>query len=206
MEILTIGFITVIIIFMLFKFLFELYMYKNSVYEVLYSSFTEYRMRKKSIEGISESYRLKEVFGPHRILYHINEKGHGTRAAYATVFLTSGCYTIAVNNNTKNVFSEVKAFMKENIYDPLKSTVYQSLPFQTFIFVISSNQSLDNSANFEKNKGFIVGREDLMGRIKELHNQKKNHMSRIDIDGIFYTIAQDRIESEKISVDDMSKL
>jgi hypothetical protein len=206
MEILTIGFITVIIIFMLFKFIFELYMYKNSVYEVLYSSFTEYRMRKKSIEGFSESYLLKEVFGPHRILYHIDEKGHGTRAAYATVFLTSGCYTIAVNNKTKKVFSEVKAFMKQSIYDPLKNTVYHALSFQTFIFVIRSNNSMDNASNAEKSKEFIIERKDLISKIKELHNQKKNHMSRIDIDGIFYTIAQDSIESEKISVNDMSKL
>jgi len=204
MEILTIGFVTIIIVFMLLKFLFELCMYKNSVYEVLYSSFTEYRMRKKSIEGISESYQLKEVFGPHRILYHIDEKGHGTRAAYATVFLTSGCYTIAVNNETKNVFSEVKAFMKQNIYDPLKSTVYHSLPLQTFIFVISTNNSSDHTANFEKTKGFIVGRKDLISKIKELHNQKKSNLSKIDIDGIFYTLAQDSIESEKISVNDMT--
>ena len=204
MEILTIGFITIIIIFMLLKFLFELYMYKNSVYEVLYSSFTEYRMRKKSIEGISESYQLKELFGPHRILYHIDEKGYGKRAAYATVFLTSGCYTIAVNNETKSVFSEVKTFMKQNIYDPLKSTVYQSLSFQTFIFVISSNNSLDNAANFEKTKGFIIERKELISKIKELHNLKKNNLSRNDIDGIFYTLAQDSIESEKISVNDMT--
>jgi len=204
MEILTIGFVTIIIIFMLLKFLFELYMFKNSVYEVLYSSFTEYRMRKKSIEGISESFQLKEAFGPHRILYHIDEKGHGTRAAYATVFLTSGCYTIAVNNETKKVFSEVKAFMKQNIYDPLKNTVYDSLPFQSSIFVISSNHAVDNAASADKTKGFIVRREDLTSKIKELHNQRKNHLSRIDIDGIFYTLAQDSIESEKISVNDMT--
>lgn len=204
MEILTIGFVTVIIIFMLLKFLFELYMYKNSVYEVLYSSFTEYRMRRKSIEGISESYQLKEVFGPHRILYHIDEKDYGKRAAYATVFLTSGCYTIAVNNETKNVYSEVKNFMKLNIYDQLKNTVYQSLSLQTFIFVISPNHSKDNAANGEKAKGFIVGRKDLISKIKELHDQKKNNLSRTDIDGIFYTLAQDSIDSEKISVNDMT--
>lgn len=204
MEILTIGFISIIIIFMLFKFLFELYMYRNSVYEVLYSSFTEYRMRKKSIEGISESYLLKEAFGPHRIVYHIDEKGYGTRAAYATVFLTSGCYTIAVNNETKNVISEVKTFMKQNIFELLKGTVYHSLSIQTFIFIISSNNSMDNAANGEKTKGFIVERKDLISKIKEVHNDKKNNLSRIDIDGIFYTIAQDSIESEKISVDEMT--
>ncbi|MGB4588573.1 MAG: hypothetical protein WBI17_04980 [Clostridiaceae bacterium] len=203
MDILTIGFIIVLIIFMLVKFLFELYMYKNSVYEVLYSSFTEYRMRKKSIEGMSESYQLKEVFGPHRILYHINEKGNGARSAYATVFLTSGCYTIAVNNETKNVFSEVKKFMNLNIEDQLKNTVYHSLSLQTNIFVISSNHPKLNATG-EKTKGFVIERNELISKITEIHHQKKSNLSKIDIDGIFYTLAEDSIESEKVSVDEMT--
>lgn len=204
MDTLTIGFILAVVIFMLIKLLFELYMYKNSMYEILYSSFTEYRMRKKSIEGMSESYLLKEVFGPHRILYHILQQGHSAGRAFATVILTSGCYTIAVNSERKNIMVEVKSFMRQHITDQLKNTVYQSVSFQSDIFVIRSNGAKDSAVDGEKSKGHLISRKDLLGEMEKRHHLKKHSLSKVDIDGIFYTLAQDSIDNETVSVKDLA--
>lgn len=195
MDQLTLGFITIIILFMVVKLLVERYLYKSSVYEVLYSGFTEYRMRKKSIEGMSESFALKEGFGPHRILYHVQGKGR----AYATLFLPSGCYVIVVRKDGKTSGTEVKTFIQENLLDPLKDTVFQSLSLKPKVIFLQTGPGTEKRTNGEEPKGRALRKKDLLRKLKELHALSTAHLSKAEIDGIYYSLAQESIDAEKPS-------
>lgn len=196
MDILTIGFITVIILFTICKFLFNLHMYRNSIYEVLYSGFTEYRMRKKSIEGMSESCILTEEFGPNRIIYHVIEKKYSMPAAFVTIFLTSGCYVIDVEKNQNgDIFCDAKVFKEQNIVRRLEETIYNSLTFPiTSITVLPDTCEIKRKDS--KNK-ITVRRKALFNTLKKLHNKSETVLTAKDINGIFMTLTHDTIEEEK---------
>lgn len=199
MDQLTLGFITIIILFMVIKLLVERYLYKSSVYEVLYSGFTEYRMRRKSIEGMSESFTLKEGFGPHRILYHVQGKGMNDRRAYVTLFLPSGCYVIVVRKDGKISGTEVKTFIQENLLDPLKDTVFHSLSLKPKVILLQTGPGAEKSTTGEEPKGRALRKKDLLRKLKDLHASSDAHLTKAEIDGIYYSLAQESIDAEKPS-------
>ncbi|NDL67853.1 hypothetical protein [Anaerotalea alkaliphila] len=96
MDMLALGFVTVLAVAMGVKILEQYRTYAGSVHQALYSNFTEYRMRKGSREALSESYRLKKLFGPHRIV-HMEDGG-------TVLLLTSGCYAINGENGVGDKF------------------------------------------------------------------------------------------------------
>jgi len=201
MDILTIGFITVVVFFMALKVLFEWRMYRNSIYQVLYSGFIEYRMRKKSIEGMSQSYALKEEFGPHRIIYYIIDKGNTSASAFVIIFLTSGCYLISIKKDVKSdMFLEAKEFQKQNITGKLKDTVYKSLEFPTTIITVLPDSYKGGIQDANVKNELTVHRKELLGTIKELYRKSEKVLTSNDINGIFRALANDAIEDEKISV------
>ncbi len=199
MDILTIGFVTVIILFTVCKFLFDRHIYRNSIYQVLYSGFTEYRMRKKSIEGMSESCILTEEFGPHRMLYHVIEKKHAMPCAFVTIFLTSGCYILSIDKNqNEKAFDEAKAFKEQNIIGQLEKTVYNTLKFPiTMMRVLPDTYEIKKK---DSKKEWTIRRKDLFHFLKKLHSKSETVLSPNDINGIFMTLAHDTMEEEKITI------
>lgn len=199
MDILTIGFITVVILFMTCKFLFDLHMYRNSIYKVLYSGFTEYRMRKKSIEGMSQSYVLTEECGPNRMIYYVMEREHSVPSSFITIFLTSGCYLVSVKHNkNSDSFLEAKEFEQQNIMSQLENTVYNSLKFPTTIIKVLTDSCETNKKDAGKKNKLTIRREELLNTIKALHSRSEKVLTANDINGIFMTLAHDTIENEKI--------
>lgn len=199
MDQLTIGFITIIIVFMTMKFFVERYLYKRSIYEAFYSGFTEYRMRKKSIEGMSESYTLKELFGAHRILYQVKRNAKNDVYAYATLFLSSGCYVTVVRKNGKVSGSEVRSFIMENLSGPLKGTAFNSIAVKPKVLVLRTEVDAKKASFKEGQNSPHVSKKNLLQKIKEMHDTASSQLSKAEIDGMFYSIAQASIDEEKQS-------
>jgi hypothetical protein len=202
MDVITIGFISIVVIYMIGKFFFNLRMYRNSIYEVLYSGFTEYRMRMKSVEEMSESCVLTEKCGPNRIIYYVIEKEHSVPTAFVTIFLTSGCYILALKKKNENTdsFFEAKEFEKQNIASKLEDTVYKALEFPTTIITVLPDDSKAGNTEVGKKNKQIVRRKVLIDTIKALHDKAEKVLTANDVNGMFMTLAHDTIENEKISM------
>lgn len=202
MDIFTIGFFAVFILFMAAKYSFGFYMYRKSIYKVLYSGFTEYRMRRKSIEGMSQSYVLKEEFGPNRIIYHVVDSKGAEPSAFVTVFLTSGCYIIKVlkKNEHKKSESDTVEFKQSFILNKLNGTIYQSLRLPVYIIQVLPDLKNGKGRNQVNKTARTVPRSELLSILKELHAKSAKVLTEIDLNGIFMTLAHDAIENEKTAM------
>ncbi len=200
MDTFTIGFLAVVILFMAGKFLFGFYMYRKSIYKVLYSGFTEYRMRRKSIEGMSESYVLKEQFGPGRMIYHVLEKKDSMPSAYIAIFLTSGGYIVKVLKENKNTNLLIEAEEFKQKYIMKKLSVFKSLHLPTAIIAVLPD-SIEEARIYPGKKDILtVQRKELLNTIKELHEKSAKILTADEVYGIFMALAHDAIENETITM------
>lgn len=196
MDILTVGFITAIILLTISKLLFNLYIYKNSIYEVIYSGFTEYRVRKRSIEGMSESYILTKEFGTNRIVYYMIEKRYFKQSVFVVIILTSGCYVIVVEESQKEgAGCEIKANNKQSIICDLKNISHNLLSFPIItITVLSDTNEIKNKDN--KNE-ITIRKKYLFRTLKKLHDKSKIVLTEENINSIFMTLTHDIIKDYK---------
>lgn len=196
MDWFTWGFVALILVFMIAKLLFEHRMYKNSVYKVIYGTFTEYRMRKKSIERMSESYDFQRELGPHRIIYSVVDEKVYNPASFVTVFLESGCYIFGVCSKMPgdNAITTCKMFYTQNIEAKLKGSVYdpRKLPV-TYLLVVP-----DSLKEVPKRKN-LIRREQLFTQLKELHSAASPVYSGEDVEHLFKLVAADVLKKEEDS-------
>ena len=197
MDLFTWGFISIVLIFMGVKVFYEYRMYKNSVYKMIYSSFIEYRSRRKSIEGMSESYSFRETFGPHRIIFSALEDQKVNPASFMTVFLTSGCYVFGVCNKAPAASSmaHTKEFFAENVQKKLEGTVYGSgkIPVTYRLLLPDSLPG-----KLPRDKG-VIRRQELMEELTRLHKQAPAAWSGEDVDHLFRTTAAQALKTEEES-------
>lgn len=196
MDWLTWGFVAVVLIFMAAKLLFERKMYKNSVYKVIYATFTEYRMRKKSIERMAESYQFQEKLGAHKIIFSVVDEKTYNPASFVTVLLESGCYIFGVCAKAPgdNAVTTCKMFYAQNIEAKLKGTVYdpKKLPV-TYRLVVP-----DSMTDAPKRKN-VIRREQLFEELQALHGAAKPVYSAEDVEHLFKIIAADVLKKENDS-------
>ena len=200
MDLLTYGFLSIVIIIMVTKWLFEWKMYKNSVYGILYSTFTEYRMRKKTVIGMSESMKLNELFGSSRIIYHVLDSKQNKLTSFVTIFLSSGCYVIGIsmkNMVDKNSVKIVEKFLHENIMDKLDKTIYMEQEIPTHIILLVSDNELYGNNQEQIGSTHIIKRSEVIENIKEIHNASKSVLTQEDISHIFQLVAQEALKTEK---------
>lgn len=197
MDLFTWGFISIVLIFMGAKVFYEFRMYKNSVYKMIYSSFIEYRSRRKSIEGMSESYNFRDAFGPHRIIFSALEDQKISPASFMTVFLTSGCYVfgICTKEPAANSIARTKEFFSENVQKKLEGTVYDSekVPV-TFRLLLPDSLP----GKISRDKG-VIRRQELMEELTRLHKEAPAVWSAEDVDHLFRTIAAQALKTEEES-------
>jgi len=192
MDLLTYGFLSIVIISMATKWLFEWKMYRNSVYGVLYGTFTEYRMRKKTVIGMSESLKLCELFGPAKIIYHVLDSKQYKLTSFVTIFLNSGCYVIGISMKNMDNIKSVKTaekFLRENIMNKLDKTIYLEQEIPTHIMLVVSDDETGSS--------HIVKRCDLIETIKKIHDESKSALTQEDITHIFHLVAKEALKAEK---------
>lgn len=199
MDIFTIGFLAVVILYMILKYLYGFYMFRNSIYKVLYSGFTEYRMRRKSIEGMSESYVLKKQFGINRIIYHILAKKSSVPSAFVTIFLTSGCYIINMlkGHENENLSVDAEKFKQNYIMNQINESVYKSMTIpMTMMTVLPDHYDMAPKLVGKKDK-LTIRRKELIDTLIGIHEKSEKIITSKDVYGIFMVLAHDSIESEK---------
>ncbi len=187
------GFVAMILVFMVIKVLYQRKMYKDSVYRVIYSAFTEYRVRRKSIEGMSESYLFRDTFGPHRIIYSVVDSKKYHPFSFITVFLNTGCYVFGVCTKTpdEKSLSVCWEFYEKNIQKKLKDTVYDpgKLPVTCKLIVPDAMTQVPE-------KDYIIRRSGLVECLRTLQSQRKAQYSAEDVEHLFKIVAAEVLKKE----------
>ena len=202
MDVFTWGFVAVILLLAAAKFLFDWRMYKNSVYPVFYAGYTEYRMRKKSVEGMSESYALKDDLGAHRLLYHALRDTSRSPNAFVTLFLTDGIYVCGVvtgQKPQKDALRICREFFAENVEKRLRElTLWREKPLPVTYRIVLP----DKSAYAENTP--CVKRAHLLAEIKKLRAEALRKgggtgWSEAQLEQGFRAAAADALREEKAS-------
>lgn len=201
MESLTLGFVTVVICGMIAKYIMQYKIYKSSIYSVLYGTFTEFRIRKKSIDKMSESIKINEKFGKAKIIYKVLDNKNYKPDSYVILILQSGFYIIGISRTdkiNKIFFDTINQFANQHIKDMLVGTVYENenLTMQ-MLLLTPENVCLKN--NKLPKQYYIVNRKNLIENISIIDKQYSGNMTTEDINHIYQILARDMLEDEKES-------
>ncbi len=198
MEGFTLGFLGIVVFSMLTKWMMEWKIYKKSIYSLIYSNFTEFRMKRKSINKMSESMKLNEIFGTARLLYHVLKNRKYKPYSYVTILLESGFYVIGISQSSKisnGLFHNINSFVKENITIQLKNTIYEnkSVPVHILLLTSESKQIASKAVLIERN---IVNRVNLLDVIYNIHNITNKTLTKEDINHIYQILAKEALNEE----------
>lgn len=192
MDPLAIGFVGVVAAIMTAKWLLEFKMYRSSVYKMLYSGFTEYRMRRKSVRRMSESAAMHEQFGDCRMIFQVLSSDC-VPASFVTVILCSGCYVLGVAGSAsprKDSLQVCRRFFQENITEKLGGTPYQGRKLPVAYAVVVPDSS--NIAQTEH----IVKRSNMIEWLKQLDSTREKVLSAEDVQHIFNVVAKEALVQE----------
>jgi hypothetical protein len=143
MDWLTWGLVFVLIVFFTARWVIEYRIYKNSVYKVIYENFTEYRIRKKSIEGMSESNVIKKMFGSGRLVYQVLDQRNLNPASFVVMILPGGFQIFGIAGKNKVGRDALKIcgkFYAENVEKKLAQSVYAGKNIPVSFRVVLSDQ------------------------------------------------------------------
>lgn len=194
MDLFTWGFVAVILVIVGGKWLFERKMYKNSVYKVLYSSFTEYRIRKKTVEGMSESYVLRDTFGGGRMIYQVLNDRQCNPSSFVTIFLESGCYVFGVSvtdKPAKDSLKICKSFFDQNIKKKLADSVYEKKEYPVHFYVVIPDKSSFKEA------AHVVKRQNILSVLQNEHTSGEKVFSQEDVKHLFSIVAKEALDNEE---------
>ncbi len=192
MDPFALGFVGVVAVIMAAKWLFEFKMYRSSVYKMLYSGYTEYRMRRKSVLRMSESVAMQARFGDCRLIFQVLPSDC-VPTSFVTVILRSGCYVFGVTGNAspqRNSLQVCRRFFQENIAKKLADTRYrgEALPVAYALVVADSS----NIAQTE----YIVKRGDMITWLGRLDSFREKVLSAEDVQHIFSVVAKEALAQE----------
>lgn len=193
MDPLAIGFAGVVATIMIAKWLLEFKMYRSSVYKMLYSGYTEYRMRRKSVRRMSESVAMQEQFGDCRLIFQVLRSDY-VPASFVTVILRSGCYVFGVTGSVpprKDSLQVCHRFFQENIAKKLAGTPYQSEALPVAYTVV-----VPDSSNIAQT-GAIVKRGEMIEWLKQLDSAREKVLSAEDVQHIFSVVAKEALAQEQ---------
>jgi|GEM_PF-3344583 len=193
MDWLTWGLVFVLIVFFTARWVIEYRIYKNSVYKVLYENFTEYRIRKKSIEGMSESNVIKKMFGSGRLVYQVLDQRNLNPASFVVMILPGGFQIFGIAGKNKVGRDALKIcgkFYAENVEKKLAQSVYAGKNIPVSCRMVLSDQE---NAALPKN---YVKRSGLLAEAKKTDEQNGKVLTAEDMEHIFRIIAKDALTEE----------
>ena len=193
MDPIALGFVGVVATIMIAKWLFEFKMFRNSIYKMLYSGYTEYRMRKKSVSRMSESVAMNEQFGDCRLIFQVLPSDY-VPASFVTVILRSGCYVFGITGGVaprKDSLQVCRRFFQENIARKLEDTPYQGRKLPVAYAIV-----VPDSSNITKTE-YIIKRSDMITWLKQRDSACEKVLSAEDVQHIFSVLVKEALVKEQ---------
>lgn len=201
------------------------YIFRNSIYKEIYSSYLEYAWKKKRLLRLSKSAWLENALGTHRICYQIiTPNGEVSKAqAYVVFLLESGLYVANIKNEQGSIIAVNKGDFRRLLTDRKK----KRQPVQQYVRLIKN--PMDETDKFakallskisdadlsvykivvfpdadtitwsskERLDCKVLRRKELVEYIKSIHIKNKNIITKNEVDQYYQKIIAEALKQEK---------
>lgn len=218
MEDIIIGLSLTAITILLYKWIYGWYIYKRSVYKVIYSSYLEFYFKKSKIKKLSESSVFADDFGKHRILFQLfSTKAQKMPQPYIIIILSSGMYLLKVSNAQGEVYGEKtgpwinvvsldKKHQDKRVNQKLTNPNFELQQFnqkvqekiskintQVYKIVVFPDQSTLKLKSEKIGEITAIYRSKLCKTLMDIHKSKDKELDEWEIDALWQMVAKDSL-------------